>query len=680
MGVWRPTVSVVLSACLLQLVAGTSCPGGMFGDTCIYSCHCTPPCNQTTGVCNGACDRGWFGGNGQTCQRENVAFNKTASSPPTDHGHKGWTADKAVDGNRDQDVLHGSCYHSNSKAPNDTWTVDLAQPYRIHDVRIYNRAGYPHLIRTAVLTLSNSSSFTHGVTCFIFPNDTAKTINSVYDVTCDGTGRYFTITHSTGLILCEVEIYVCSPGVFGDSCNQFCHCFQATCDPVSGVCPGDCRPGWQGGRCDTVCSNGSYGQNCNNSCMERRCAGDSPCDHIGGTCIPRCEIGWMGDDCRQACSSGSYGQNCRNYCTDRKCAGDSPCDHVRGTCVSGCEPGWMGKDCREACSSGIYGQNCGNYCTDRKCAGDSPCDHVRGKCVSGCEPGWMSEDCREACSNGSYGHNCNNSCTDRKCTGDSPCDHVQGTCVSRCEPGWMGEDCREVCYIGRYGANCDKTCASRQCVGNSSCNSTGDCDNGCETRWTGADCTVCDIGRYGVNCDKTYSSRHCVGDSSCYSTGHCDCGCVTGWTGADCTEDVRSVQAAGYNTSQLAVAVAVAFVAGAVLGVIVSVIVWRRRNRRLDKTSHPTHISNAQTERSQASDDVGPGTRTYDSLNAVSYDAKMEGDTYCTIKSSKTDLGTDATVFTSCDVSDSNGARTYETLDNTSRGTDGEYSEIGKLK
>ncbi|XP_048243325.1 uncharacterized protein LOC124147532 isoform X4 [Haliotis rufescens] len=329
----------------MQLVAGTSCPGGMFGDTCSYSCHCTPPCNQTTGVCNGNCDRGWFGGNGQICQRGNVAFNKTATSSFTDY-HR-WPADKAVDGNRYQYLNGNSCFHSHSVASKTTWTVDLGQPYRIHDVRIYNRVNHPQLIRTAVLSLSNSSSSTPGVTCYTIPNDTAKTNNSVYDVPCDGKGRYFTIAHSTRLNLCELEIYVCSPGVFGDSCNQFCHCFQAACDPVSGVCPGDCRPGWQGGRCDTVCSKRSYGQNCTNSCTDRKCAGDSPCDHVRGTCVSGCAPGWMGEDCRKGCSSDSYGQNCNNSCTDRKCAGDSPCDHIRGTCVSGCATGWMGEDCRE---------------------------------------------------------------------------------------------------------------------------------------------------------------------------------------------------------------------------------------------------------------------------------------------------------------------------------------------
>ncbi|XP_048243337.1 fucolectin-like isoform X2 [Haliotis rufescens] len=188
---------------------GTTCQGGRFGDTCSYSCHCTPHCNQTTGVCNGACDPGWFGGNGQTCQRGNVAYNKkAASTPPTNYAKlHGWTADKAVDGNRDQHVFGNSCFHSHSTAPNPTWTVDLGQRYRIHDVRIYNRVNNIKLIRTAVLSLSNSSSSTPGVTCYTFPSDTAKTDNSVYDVTCDGTGRYFTITHSTRLNLCEVEIY-----------------------------------------------------------------------------------------------------------------------------------------------------------------------------------------------------------------------------------------------------------------------------------------------------------------------------------------------------------------------------------------------------------------------------------------------------------------------------------------
>ncbi|XP_046560148.1 uncharacterized protein LOC124269181, partial [Haliotis rubra] len=169
---------------------------GKFGDSCNYSCHCGHSCNQTTGVCGGGCDKGWVGGHGGTCQKENVAYGKHAVSEPGDQ--TSWSASKDVDGNWD----HYSCFHS--KRQPSVWTVDLGQHYRIHDVRIYVYPGRPWGMKTAVLSLSNSSSSTSGVPCYIFPQNTA-TGNSVYDVICDGRGRYFTITQSRSL--CKVEIY-----------------------------------------------------------------------------------------------------------------------------------------------------------------------------------------------------------------------------------------------------------------------------------------------------------------------------------------------------------------------------------------------------------------------------------------------------------------------------------------
>ncbi|XP_071088336.1 uncharacterized protein [Haliotis cracherodii] len=194
--------------------------------------------------------------------------------------------------------------------------------------------------------------------------------------------------------------------------------------------------------------------------------------------------------------------------------------------------------------------------------------------------------------------------------------------------------------------------------------------------------TSCPIGKFGETC--SYSC-HCTPHCN-PTTGVCSGACDRGWfsgNGQTCQkEDARCVQAAGYNLSQLAVAVVLAFVAGAVVDAIVSAVIWRRRNRCLHKTSEsrPTTVSLVPTEPPQASDDVGPETRPYGSLNAVSYDAKMKGEPYCTVKSGQTNAKTDATVLTSCVVSDSIAAGTYETLDNTSRGTDGEYSEIGKVK
>ncbi|XP_067663190.1 multiple epidermal growth factor-like domains protein 10 [Haliotis asinina] len=436
-GVWIITVFVVISACWIQLTLGT-CSPGKFGESCNYTCHCGDSCSQTTGVCGGDCDSGWVGGRGATCQKENVAYRRNASSP-TRLYRNSWSADKSVDGNSDQNVYSGSCFI----AADNTWAlwkVDLGKQYRIHDVKIYQPSHQPEKIRSCVLYLSNTSSST-GLPCYAFPSDFPVNNSGIYSATCDGIGRYFSISNSSYLNLCEVEIYVCSLGLFGESCDEFCHCGKDTCDHVSGLCPGDCRQGWKGDRCDTECD------------------------------------------------ADYYGVNCVNTCTDRKCSDvSSSCDRYTGSCDRGCLRGWTGVDCSQECSSGSYGQNCSDSCSDRKCAEISPCDHIRGACVSGCAAGWMGEDCRLVCSNGSYGQKCRNSCSDRKCAGCSPCDRVRGTCVSGCEQGWMGEDCR-ACDAEHYGTNCDKACASRHCRGSSSCNSTGDCDNGCETGWTLNDCT-----------------------------------------------------------------------------------------------------------------------------------------------------------------------------------------------
>ncbi|XP_046558972.1 multiple epidermal growth factor-like domains protein 10 isoform X3 [Haliotis rubra] len=342
-GVWILNGFLVTSACWIQLILGT-CSPGRFGESCLYTCHCGDSCNQTTGVCGGGCDAGWVGGHGANCQKENVAYKRTASSPTRLYSDS-WSADKAVDGNRDQDVYRGSCFNA-ADATWGLWKVDLGKQYRIHDVKIYQPSQFPGRIRSCVLYLSNTSSST-GLPCYAFPSDTPENSNGVYSATCDGIGRYFSISNATFLSLCEVEIYVCSRGLFGETCNEFCHCAKKACDHVSGFCPGDCRPGWQGDRCDTECNAYHYGLNCVNTCTDRKCSDvNSSCDRYIGSCDSGCVPGWRGVDCSQECSSGSYGQNCSDSCSDRKCAGNSPCDHTRGACVSGCAPGWMGEDCR----------------------------------------------------------------------------------------------------------------------------------------------------------------------------------------------------------------------------------------------------------------------------------------------------------------------------------------------
>ncbi|XP_046544945.1 uncharacterized protein LOC124255153 [Haliotis rubra] len=450
-GVWILAVFVVTSACWMQFTVGT-CPAGKFGDSCNYSCHCGHSCNKTTGVCGGGCDRGWVGGHRGTCQKENIAYKKRATTSSGIY-RSAWSADKAVDGNRDQDVLHNSCYHSVS--PPSVWTVDLGQQYRIHDVRIYNRHLYVYLIRSAVLSLSNSSNSTLGVPCYTFPNNTA-TGNSVYEVICDGRGRYFTITHNTNYLnLCEVEIYVCSQGSFGTDCSHFCHCSDGPCDGVSGICAGDCRPGWRGQNCSIECDQDHYGVNCNDLCGNRNCAADtSSCDRHTGSCDTGCLPGWTAVDCTQECSE-TYGQNCSKQCSDRNCAEHSPCDHVTGSCVPGCKAGWMRIDCILFVNIVMIILHlfmlklASPICMVRIVPRPALPDTVRGT----------------------------HPVTQR------------GDCDTGCETGWTETDCT-ACDSQHYGPNCTKNCTSRHCASNSSCNFKGNCDSGCQTGWIESDCTV----------------------------------------------------------------------------------------------------------------------------------------------------------------------------------------------
>ncbi|XP_067663189.1 multiple epidermal growth factor-like domains protein 11 [Haliotis asinina] len=421
-------VLAVLGECWIHFMSG-SCPAGKFGDSCSYSCHCGHSCNQTTGMCEGDCDRGWVGGKGGTCQKANIAYGKHAVSSPGDQTF--WSASKAVDGNRDLD----SCFPSKSRP--SVWTVDLGQQYRIHDVRIYHGARGPWQIRPSVLCLSNSSSSTPGVPCYTFPNNPA-TGSSVYDVICDGRGRFFTIKHNwNALNLCEVEIYACSQGTFGANCSHFCHCSDGPCDRVSGICAGDCRPGWHGQNCSLDCDKDQYGVNCNDTCGNRNCAANtSSCDRHTGSCDTGCLPGWTTVDCTQECFHGTYGQNCSKRCTDRNCAGNSSCDHVTGSCVPGCKAGWTGLDCKDACEPHQYAPGCTETCASRHCEGNSSCNSTGG-CDNWCEAGWTQSDCT-VYSLSHPGTECK-----EECAGNHPCDRSSGSCRFACLEGNKDHRCQE---------------------------------------------------------------------------------------------------------------------------------------------------------------------------------------------------------------------------------------------
>ncbi|XP_067678686.1 uncharacterized protein [Haliotis asinina] len=426
---------------LIQLSSG-SCTEGMFGDSCRYFCHCRTSCNVTTGACSGPCNSGWIKG-GSMCQKQNIALNKSASI--TSGSATTWSPQKAVDGNSDIDGENTTCFVAGGSQSD--WTVDLGRDFQLYDIRIYSRRNYYWRNANSTIYLNNDN----GTICYTFPSKPA-TANKT-DVTCNGTSRYVTIRNpgiesgfNDSLNICEVEIYACSPGVYGVNCDKFCHCLDSTCDRLTGLCPGDCRPGWQGQRCDTACQTGRYGSNCSKSCDSRHC-GTAPvsCDHVTGACAVGCQEGWIGADCSQKCTSGGYGTNCTNPCSERHCAGNASCPHVTGACDYGCKAGWMGVDCKQACNNITYGINCNKTCAERECSAlNSSCDRLTGACDTGCLPGWIGVDCSE-CDSKHYGNMCKKSCSSRHCMKNSSC-NATGTCNGGCKAGWTGDDCTAVTH------------------------------------------------------------------------------------------------------------------------------------------------------------------------------------------------------------------------------------------
>ncbi|XP_048256541.1 receptor-type tyrosine-protein phosphatase alpha-like isoform X11 [Haliotis rufescens] len=496
MAVWAG----VLYFASLSYVAG-DCTPGKYGYRCSYQCYCPlVNCNSTSGCEPANCSDGW---SGPTCQKENLAFNMTTSSSSVH-----FPSSNAVNG----DIKGGDehrCFHSVYDDANITsawWRVDLGNETLVRDVVIYFRTNYivrRNGIQIYIADTDNSS--TDGVNCYnVTGNRNGTDIPDVLNVTCSDEGRFLVLYTTTVnneinnvnvpvLDFCEVKVEVCGPGTFGADCNNYCHCDGEVCNYLSGVCPsGDCLPGWQPDKCDTVCVFGGYGRNCNGRCPDRHCKGDnSSCAHVTGKCVEGCEAGWNGTDCTQKCVN-SYGEGCVHLCSSRRCSGTSSCNHVTGHCENGCRHGWKHIDCTEACIQGVeHGAGCVSNCSARMCKGGNfTCPRDTGQCVSGCHSGWKGGDCATACVQGlEYGANCVGNCSARMCGGEiATCPWDTGRCESGCQSGWKGGDCITVCSSGTYGANCTGKCG--QCRDSKNCHHVnGACPSGCIDGWTEHTCT-----------------------------------------------------------------------------------------------------------------------------------------------------------------------------------------------
>eukprot|EP00105_Crassostrea_gigas_P019607 XP_011438156.1 PREDICTED: multiple epidermal growth factor-like domains protein 11 [Crassostrea gigas] len=448
---------------------------------------------------------------------------------------------RTVDGNFSQKIK--SCLHTADSGVTEAWLrIDLQTVRSIKSVKFWyrNDRGSASLnterLRGYSIRVSNSSDVPPGSTDACFTDDTSATLLTLIQEECTKTTRYvwFYQPHkrdSSSPILerCEVQVFGCETGSYGDNCSRKCdhcknsdtcdidtgecdengcslsglwppicnecrfgsygsncslncssYCQNKTCDRSSGVCLFGCKPGYQKSNCLLPCKHGYYGENCTNACGN--CLNNQTCNNVNGTCIDGCSEGFKGDLCITECSSYEYGQNCQKVCS-YQCYSNASCDPFSGSC-SRCADGYQNAKCNEKCNSGTYGENCTYQCGE--CLNAVTCDHVDGTCSEGCNPGWQTTDtCQKPCRNGTYGIDCAYNCSGN-CESNNTCDRRNGTC-SKCSPGWQNQFCNKTCDEGLYGSNCKGKCG--HCLKTDSCSSTdGTCFGGCMDGYAGDTC------------------------------------------------------------------------------------------------------------------------------------------------------------------------------------------------
>ncbi|XP_071097868.1 uncharacterized protein [Haliotis cracherodii] len=522
----------------------SGCAVGRYGDGCLGSCHCNETCDNFPGAAcstqaGTVCKLHWFG---PYCQMENIAYGKTADQSSTyNESVTLYNASLAVDGNSDTNFIAKSCSHTNG-SETASWHVilDTKLIFNISRIRIY--------LRDDVFDKSHSNDMdviVSGQLCQHFERSsyvTGATLKeNPLDVTCSPPirGRNVTIAmYAPFLSLCEVQVFVCGDGWFGNDCEHQCQCRDSSevCDKQSGYCSSGCAVGRYGDGC-LVCSDGWFGNDCEHQCQCRDSS--EVCDKQSGYCSSGCAVGRYGDGCQSICHDSWFGTNCTKKC---KCNNITEvCDKANGNCRSGCLAGKRGSGCQDDCASGQYGFNCSFACGH--CNDVASCRKDDGNCTSGCEDGYSPPFCKD-CENGRFGGNCTEHC---HCRNKSEiCEKTSGSCGSGCIEGKQGEGCQEECQHGTYGEDCLQVCGA--CSTGVTCNHTsGVCETGCLPHHQEPYCKVCHDSWFGTNCTKKCKCNN-ITEVCDKVNGNCRSGCLAGKRGSGCQDDCASGQY-GFNCS-----------------------------------------------------------------------------------------------------------------------------------
>ncbi|XP_025108257.1 multiple epidermal growth factor-like domains protein 11 [Pomacea canaliculata] len=448
-----------------------------------------------------------------------------------------------------------NCIHTSTSDNSPFWWVDLGQNFSVHEVTIYARTGSLKRMQCVRVSLDGREIYT-------FPSSGIANVTTGIYLHPPEHGRVVNITRnciSAGdsvplLNICEVQIWGCTNGSWGDDCQYQCSPWcqgsgeDNYCDSDTGTCLKGCMLGYWGDNCTFTCGEGCNGSACNMS---------------DGTC--ECRPGWESPLC-QNCSDGYYNvsNDCQNTC-GRGC--NDICSRTDGTCQ--CQQGWQPPLC-QSCSSGHY--NVSNDCQDTCGEGcNDTCSRTNGTCL--CHQGWQPPLCQD-CLHGHFNvsNDCHNICG-RGC--HDTCKSTDGTC--QCETGWESPMCQK-CSIGHWGDNCSNSCA----IGcqNAVCDAVnGTCQ--CKRGWAAPHCDYCSDNYYSVSSDcQNTCGEGC--NNTCNRTDG-TCLCRPGWDSPLCQRQSTSEIT---KTNAPVGAIVGSVVAAAVAVVIVIAILYLRR-RQQHKGSRP---------------------------------------------------------------------------------------------
>lgn len=159
-----------------------------------------------------------------------------------------------------------------------------------------------------------------------------------------------------------------------------------------------------------------------------------------------CGAGFTGEHCEKTCTEGYYGQDCQDKC---ECMNGAKCAPETGQCF--CPPGYQGKKrfyskkndrinrfssaspgqlCDRPCDARSYGNDCASKCN---CLNGASCHPVTGACL--CPAGFGGVSCELGCKPGTYGSGCALKCNCNE-NNTLKCDSLTGECV--CKTSWQG--------------------------------------------------------------------------------------------------------------------------------------------------------------------------------------------------------------------------------------------------